>query len=80
MAQRAHSTCDAPFTILGESIALQGEMILLDESFTGFDVKTETKIISLLRELRAEGKTMLVSMHNPRFVTAFCDELSKMPI
>lgn len=48
-------------------------MILLDEPFTGVDVKTEAKIISLLRELRAEGKTMLVSTHNLGSVTTFCD-------
>ncbi len=36
-------------------------------------MKTEAKIISLLRELRAEGKTMLVSTHNLGSVTTFCD-------
>lgn len=51
----------------------QGDVILLDEPFTGVDVKTEAKIISLLRELRAEGKTMLVSTHNLGSVTTFCD-------
>ncbi|MCS5452362.1 iron/manganese ABC transporter ATP-binding protein SitB [Enterobacter huaxiensis] len=58
---------------LARAIAQQGEVILLDEPFTGVDVKTEAKIISLLRELRAEGKTMLVSTHNLGSVTAFCD-------
>ena len=51
----------------------QGEVILLDEPFTGVDVKTEARIISLLRELRDEGKTMLVSTHNLGSVTEFCD-------
>ena len=46
---------------LARAIAQQGDVILLDEPFTGVDVKTEAKIISLLRELRAEGKTMLAS-------------------
>lgn len=58
---------------LARAIAQQGEVILLDEPFTGVDVKTEAKIISLLKELRAEGKTMLVSTHNLGSVTAFCD-------
>ncbi|VFS16989.1 ABC transporter [Enterobacter cancerogenus] len=48
-------------------------MILLDEPFTGVDVKTEAKIIDLLRELRDEGKTLLVSTHNLGSVTEFCD-------
>lgn len=48
-------------------------MILLDEPFTGVDVKTEARIIALLRELRDEGRTMLVSTHNLGSVTEFCD-------
>lgn len=58
---------------LARAIAQQGDVILLDEPFTGVDVKTEAKIISLLRELRDEGKTMLVSTHNLGSVTDFCD-------
>lgn len=58
---------------LARAIAQQGEVILLDEPFTGVDVKTEAKIISLLRELRNEGKTILVSTHNLGSVTEFCD-------
>ncbi|MGY5366827.1 iron/manganese ABC transporter ATP-binding protein SitB [Enterobacter oligotrophicus] len=58
---------------LARAIAQQGQVILLDEPFTGVDVKTEAKIISLLRELRDEGKTMLVSTHNLGSVTEFCD-------
>ncbi|VDY38923.1 iron transport ATP-binding protein [Salmonella enterica subsp. enterica serovar Daytona] len=41
--------------------------------FTGVDVKTEARIIDLLRELRDEGRTMLVSTHNLGSVTEFCD-------
>ncbi len=37
------------------------------------DVKTEARIIDLLRELRDEGRTMLVSTHNLGSVTEFCD-------
>ncbi len=51
----------------------QGQVILLDEPFTGVDVQTEARIISLLRELRDEGCTMLVSTHNLGSVSEFCD-------
>ncbi len=37
------------------------------------DVQTEARIISLLRELRDEGCTMLVSTHNLGSVSEFCD-------
>ena len=48
-------------------------MILLDEPFTGVDVKTEEQIVALLRELRDEGRVMLVSTHNLGSVPEFCD-------
>ena len=58
---------------LARSIAQDGQVILLDEPFTGVDVKTEEQIIQLLRELRNEGRTMLVSTHNLGAVTDYCD-------
>ncbi|MCZ3279759.1 iron/manganese ABC transporter ATP-binding protein SitB, partial [Acinetobacter baumannii] len=54
---------------LARAIAQDGQVILLDEPFTGVDVKTEARIIDLLRELRDEGRTMLVSTHNLGSVT-----------
>ncbi|WP_155851908.1 MULTISPECIES: manganese/iron ABC transporter ATP-binding protein [Ahrensia] len=58
---------------LARSLAQDGQVILLDEPFTGVDVKTEDQIISLLRELRDEGRVMLVSTHNLGSVPEFCD-------
>ena len=58
---------------LARAIAQQGKVILLDEPFTGVDVQTEARIIALLRELRDEGCTMLVSTHNLGSVSEFCD-------
>ncbi|MEQ1711177.1 MAG: manganese/iron ABC transporter ATP-binding protein [Hyphomicrobium sp.] len=60
---------------LARAIAQEGQLILLDEPFTGVDVKTEAAIIELLRELRAEGRLMLVSTHNLGSVPDFCDEV-----
>ncbi|MDF1775160.1 MAG: manganese/iron ABC transporter ATP-binding protein [Rhizobiaceae bacterium] len=58
---------------LARSIAQDGQVILLDEPFTGVDVQTEERIIALLRELKAEGRVMLVSTHNLGSVPEFCD-------
>jgi len=58
---------------LARSLAQNGQVILLDEPFTGVDVKTEEQIIGLLRELRDEGRVMLVSTHNLGSVPEFCD-------
>ncbi|MGI9353715.1 MAG: manganese/iron ABC transporter ATP-binding protein [Rhizobiaceae bacterium] len=58
---------------LARALAQEGHVILLDEPFTGVDVKTEDKIIDLLRELRDEGRVMLVATHNLGSVPEFCD-------
>lgn len=58
---------------LARALAQQGKVILLDEPFTGVDVKTEDAIIALLREMRDEGRVMLVSTHNLGSVPEFCD-------
>ena len=60
---------------LARALAQEGRIILLDEPFTGIDVKTESAIIELLRELRASGHLMLVSTHNLGSVPDFCDEV-----
>jgi manganese/iron transport system ATP-binding protein len=58
---------------LARALAQEGQVILLDEPFTGVDVKTEDAIVALLRSLRDEGKVMLVSTHNLGSVPEFCD-------
>jgi len=58
---------------LARALAQEGEVILLDEPFTGVDVNTEEQIVALMRDLRAEGRVMLVSTHNLGSVPEFCD-------
>lgn len=60
---------------LARALAQEGRIILLDEPFTGVDVKTEAAIVDLLRELRAAGHLMLVSTHNLGSVPDFCDQV-----
>ncbi|RWM21803.1 MAG: manganese/iron ABC transporter ATP-binding protein [Mesorhizobium sp.] len=58
---------------LARALAQDGRVILLDEPFTGVDVRTEDAIVELLRALRDEGRVMLVSTHNLGSVPEFCD-------
>ncbi|MAS14132.1 MAG: manganese/iron transporter ATP-binding protein [Nitratireductor sp.] len=58
---------------LARALAQEGRVILLDEPFTGVDVRTEESIIALLKALREEGHVMLVSTHNLGSVPRFCD-------
>jgi manganese/iron transport system ATP-binding protein len=60
---------------LARALAQEGRIILLDEPFTGIDVKTETAIIDLLRELGDSDHLMLVSTHNLGSVPDFCDQV-----
>ena len=60
---------------LARALAQEGQVILLDEPFTGVDVQTEEQIITLLRELREEGRVMLVSTHNLGSVPEYCDRV-----
>jgi len=58
---------------LARALAQDGKIILLDEPFTGVDVKTEDAIIKLLQQMRDEGRVMLVATHNLGSVPEFCD-------
>jgi manganese transport system ATP-binding protein len=58
---------------LARALAQEGKVILLDEPFTGVDVKTEKRIIDLLIQLREEGHTILVSTHDLASISTFCD-------
>jgi manganese/iron transport system ATP-binding protein len=60
---------------LARALAQEGQVILLDEPFTGVDVQTEERIVKLLTELRAEGRVMLISTHNLGSVPEFCDRV-----
>jgi len=60
---------------LARALAQEGRVILLDEPFTGVDIKTEEAIVHLLRALRDEGRVMLVSTHNLGSVPEFCDHV-----
>lgn len=58
---------------LARALAQSGQVILLDEPFTGVDINTEEAIIGLLKELRDEGRVMMVSTHDLGSVKEFCD-------
>lgn len=60
---------------LARALAQGGQLLLLDEPFTGVDVTTEDAIITLLKALRDEGRIILVSTHNLGSVPTFCDHV-----
>jgi manganese transport system ATP-binding protein len=58
---------------LARALAQEGKILLLDEPFSGVDVKTEKRIIDLLMQLREGGHTILVSTHDLASISTFCD-------
>ncbi len=60
---------------LARALAQQSKIILLDEPFTGVDVKTENAIMALMQELQEAGYLLLVSTHNLGTVPDYCNEV-----
>jgi manganese transport system ATP-binding protein len=59
---------------VGRGIAQEADVLLLDEPFAGVDKRSEAMIISLLQELAAGGRTMLVSTHDLHALPELADE------
>jgi manganese/zinc/iron transport system ATP- binding protein len=49
---------------LARALAQESDLYLMDEPFVGVDAATEAAIITLLRELKSRGKTLLVVHHD----------------
>lgn len=58
---------------LARALVQNAEIYLLDEPFKGVDAQTETIIVTLLKELRNQGKTVIVVHHNLDTVEAYFD-------
>jgi energy-coupling factor transporter ATP-binding protein EcfA2 len=53
-------------------LAMQPEIIIVDEPTTGQDYRMVTSIMHLLRELHQQGKTILIITHDMRLVAEYC--------
>lgn len=62
-------------TFLARALAQQADLYFMDEPFAGVDAATEKAIITLLQELRAKGKTLVVVHHDLRTVPQYFDHL-----
>jgi manganese/zinc/iron transport system ATP- binding protein len=51
------------------------QLYLMDEPLAGVDATTERAIISLLRELRDQGRTVIVVHHDLQTVEAYFDHV-----
>ena len=60
---------------LARALAQQSDLYLMDEPFAGVDATTERAIISLLRDLKEQGKTILVVHHDLTTAKEYFDHL-----
>jgi manganese/zinc/iron transport system ATP- binding protein len=60
---------------LARALAQESDLYLMDEPFSGVDAVTEKAIIELLRELKNNGKTLLVVHHDLSNAKDYFDQL-----
>jgi ABC-type Mn2+/Zn2+ transport system ATPase subunit len=60
---------------LARAIAQKAELFFLDEPFVGIDMASEETIIRLLKDLRNQGKTVIVVHHDLSKANEYFDEL-----
>lgn len=58
---------------LARALAQEAEIYFMDEPFKGVDAKTERAIVTLLKDLKAEGKTVVVVHHDLQTVADYFD-------
>lgn len=59
---------------VARAIAQDAGILLLDEPFAGVDKRSEATIVRLLRDLAADGRTVLVSTHDLHALPDLADE------
>ncbi|NRB34209.1 MAG: metal ABC transporter ATP-binding protein [Rhodobacteraceae bacterium] len=60
---------------LARALVQEADLYLLDEPFAGVDAATEKAIISVLKDLRAQGRTVVVVHHDLATVPEYFDDV-----
>ncbi|MCH2234462.1 MAG: metal ABC transporter ATP-binding protein [Crocinitomicaceae bacterium] len=60
---------------IARALAQKAEIYLMDEPFVGVDAATENSILTLLQEMRSQGKTVLIIHHDLQTVSDYFDHL-----
>lgn len=62
--------------LLGRAIAQQSEILLLDEPTSSLDPANTKRILNLLQELHAGGKTLIFTTHDANFAYALATDIA----
>jgi manganese/zinc/iron transport system ATP- binding protein len=60
-------------TFLARALVQEAELYFMDEPFQGVDATTERAIVTLLKELRSQGKTVVAVHHDLQTVSEYFD-------
>lgn len=63
---------------IAQAIMENPEFLVLDEPFNGLDHRGVEEIRRLLKDLKKEGKTMILASHNAEDIKVLCDEVYEM--
>lgn len=61
--------------VLARALASQPQLLLLDEPFNGLDQHNREMLLALVRDLRDEGRTIIVSTHDLEIARASCSHV-----
>jgi ABC-2 type transport system ATP-binding protein len=62
-------------TLLASTVLAGTPVLLLDEPMIGLDPRGQRELTEILRELRGEGRTIIVSTHLLQYIEDLCDRL-----
>ena len=65
---------------LASVMALNPEVLVLDEPFAGLDQKRQEHLISFLKELKASGKTLIIATHKEDLLEDLADKELELKI
>lgn len=63
---------------IAQAIMENPRLLILDEPFNGLDKSGVMEVYSILKELRAQGTTILLASHNEKDIDVLCDEIYEM--
>ena len=61
---------------IARALAQQPEVLLLDEPTNHLDLHQQLSVLALLRRLAADGLAVLLTLHDLRMATEYCDEMA----
>ncbi|MFA8436038.1 MAG: energy-coupling factor ABC transporter ATP-binding protein [Marinifilaceae bacterium] len=63
---------------IADILAMDTEIIIMDEPLAWLDMRHKKKMLNILNQLNQEGKTLIVSTHDPNFAYEWADTIHIM--